>query len=139
MKDEKGRFVKGNIPWVKGKKLSQETREKMSKAKIGKPKEKPANWKGGKKKHSCGYILIKNWYHPYCDKNGYIHEHRLVLEKHLKRFLLPKEVAHHINGIRDDNRIENLMLFSSSSAHIRFHSNNNKVEKREIICVGVAW
>ncbi len=86
------------------------------------------NWKGGRCVDKDGYILIKNREHPFAKKNGYMLEHRLVVEKQLGRYLTPEEVVHHQNEIKDDNRIENLIVFASESAHQRFHTNPNNVK-----------
>ncbi len=86
---------------------------------------KNGNYKGGRKKHK-GYILIFKPEHPFCDKGGYVPEHRLVMEEHLGRYLIKDEVAHHINEIRDDNRIENLKLFPTKGKHHYFHNKREK-------------
>lgn len=75
--------------------------------------EKGSNYKGGRRK--CrGYVLLLATDHPSPRKVGgrYMFEHRLVMEKMLGRYLMPHEEVHHKNGVRDDNRPENLELWA---------------------------
>lgn len=73
--------------------------------------------KGWYKQH--GYIKRLVNEHPFMDKRGYVMEHRLVIEAHQGKFLEAGMVVHHRNGIRDDNRIENLELLSEQSRHAK--------------------
>lgn len=76
------------------------------------------NWRGGRIKRGK-YWYIKKYDHPNSGKQGYIAEHRLVMEKHLGRYLKPTEVVHHINENPTDNRIENLEVCKNAGTHIR--------------------
>lgn len=120
LKSGKGKFCSRDCynKWQKGHHNSRKT--EFVKNDIRLLKENHPQWKGGKWTNKHGYILALNPEHPYCDSNGYIMEHRLVMEKHLNRYLKPEEVIHHINRIKNDNRIKNLKLFNNHSEHTSF-------------------
>ncbi len=112
---------RGKPSWNKGKKHSESHRKALSLNHADVRLEKNPFWNGGKMRIASGYILLRVTNHPFANIAGYIYEHRLVMETHLGCYLTAEEVVHHINGIKDDNRIENLMLFASKSEHQKFH------------------
>ena len=75
-------------------------------------------WKGGRIIDEDGYILIKQRKHPHCNRHGYVREHRLVVEKVLGRYLTPREVVHHIDGNKQNNRPDNLQVYGSNGKHL---------------------
>lgn len=77
--------------------------------------DRSPRWQGGRNLTTQGYISLSGMYdHPNAFADGSLKEHVKVMSDHLGRPLLTGENVHHKNGVRDDNRIENLELWSSS-------------------------
>lgn len=94
-------------------------------------KEKSHWWKGGfyiKDVGKTKYKFISCKDHPYKNKQGYVREHRLVMEQIVGRYLKPKELVHHINGNGLDNRIENLKIVGGGE-HQNIHHIGRKLSK----------
>lgn len=75
----------------------------------------PTNYKHKDRTYSNGYALILQPNHPRANKHtGRVREHIVIMEEILDRSLMSHEEVHHKNGIRDDNRPENLELWTKS-------------------------
>lgn len=143
-RDSNGRFIKGHKPTPEmiekdrkyhlGKKHSEETKKKISNTKKGtkawnkgipniliRGKNHPM-WNGGTYISKEGYRYIYDINYPNKNKRRYVLEHRLVMEKHIGRYLTKEEIVHHINGKVNDNRIENLLLLNNQSTHMEEHN-----------------
>ena len=88
-------------------------------------RELSPHWKGGRRILRNGYIDIlvapTDFFFPMINKRGVVREHRLIMAKSLGRNLQRWELVHHKNGIRGDNRLENLALTTNGS-HITEHN-----------------
>lgn len=84
------------------------------------------NWSGGQHVSPQGYVRVR------VGVNEYALEHRLVAEEMLGRPLTESEVVHHKNGVKDDNRPENLEVLESQAEHMRLHMDGETARKRGI-------
>ncbi len=123
---------------MKGRKKTKKWKEKIGKANKGKHnhvtsivvKRKISNslkgkftgenrhwcWKGGRGLTPEGYVYVYQPNHPKSSR-GRVLEHRIIMEKKLGRYLQSNESVHHKNGIKDDNREENLELVVKTPHH----------------------
>ena len=87
-------------------------------------------WKGGRIKHSKGYWLVSVPHHPFANHDGYVPEHRVVVEKQIGRFLEPRiEQVHHVDEDITNNDLKNLMVVSHKH-HRRIHNGWKLIKSR---------
>lgn len=76
-------------------------------------------------RHLNGYVLVYLPNHPKSMKSenwlGFVYQHVVEAEKMMGRSLSEVEEVHHLNGVRDDNRQENLLVLESSQ-HTKLHN-----------------
>ncbi len=141
--EHRRRIAEGN----KGKKMSEEAKEKIRQSHLGEKNavygkkqtpehiekrtakirgrkntwlqgKKHKRWQGGvRRDRGYRYILKPN--HPNAIQ-GYVAEHRLVIEEQSGELLDRKLVVHHIDGSRDNNNLENLQVLNRKE-HSRLH------------------
>ncbi len=109
----------------KGKVLSDETRHRISES-------HKIKGIGHKKERTDGYVSLYYPEHPYSNQDGYIMEHRYIMEQHIGRYIKDDEVVHHKNKNRSDNRLENLELMTFKE-HAKLHMEERHRQRREMM------
>lgn len=121
-----------------GKKLSSYPNSKSAASENGKKnkgrrKRTDYEFGGHEKKRSDGYVKVYSPDHPRCTSDGYVMKHILVIERAIGRYLTDDECVHHINHIRDDNRVENLVLMNKT-VHASMHMYERHANRRAKLC-----
>ena len=75
-----------------------------------------------------GYIIE---YHNGYNKKGNVKQHRRIMEDYIGRKLNDDEIVHHVNGIKTDNRIENLTIMKKGE-HSSYHRKKEKAEGKQL-------
>lgn len=87
-------------------------------------------WKSGKEISPCGYQLEYNPNHPDAHK-GKVFTHRLMMEQKIGRKLTSKEIVHHKDGNKLNNKIENLQIMTRAE-HINHHRKELQNARRSL-------
>lgn len=101
-------------------------------------------WRGGrcavgKERYVLVYMSRNDPYYSMGVDRGklsparYVLEHRIVMARHIGRALLPGEVVHHINGNKQDNRIENLELLPNKAEHLPYNQQQQTIKRLKAI------
>lgn len=92
--------------------------------------ENNGQWNGGRTINDHGYIEIRSVGHRRAHKPGYyVGEHVLVMEEHLNACLCDWSIVHHINEVKTDNRIKNLMVFTTNGQHHSHHHRQRRISR----------
>lgn len=137
------RFVSGHNS--QGRRLSAEARQRLSEARMGERNgmfgKRPANYRGWYRTPD-GYIMRRVDGHPFAPR-GLMFEHRLVIERHLRKvnpaspllteidgvlYLKPDIQVHHMDGIKDHNQVKNLYPMTGAQ-HARWHQHHRHPHK----------
>lgn len=120
------------IGWKKGepKKWIKGHHSKVRKGELS------SNWNGGKGIDGSGYIRLSGHQdHPKSDGYGRVKEHILIAENVLGYYLPEGVEIHHVNGIRSDNRNENLVICEDRNYHRLLHVRTRALKE----CGNVDW
>ena len=110
----------------KGKTISEEQRRMISER--NSCNYNGLNGYGHTKRHNRGYMLAYAPKHPNAHADGYVMFHTILMERAIGRYLTQDEVVHHVNHIRDDNRIENLRLMDKHE-HRSMHMKERQMKR----------
>jgi len=96
-------------------------------------REKPS-WKGGRAIDNDGYVRCSGHQdHPRANLSGQVYEHILVMERHLGRMIGVKEMVHHKNGDKQNNRVDNLEVLTVADHHRR-HARHVNLNSGKNVC-----
>ena len=129
-------LYKGGPRYKRCLQCSRTTPESRHAVSLRKTGERHHNWTGGISKCAGGYIgrkvFLGDFFFSMANSKHYILEHRLIMAQYLKRCLLPWEIVHHKNGIKTDNRLENLALLSNRGNHNSILNRTIKQQQKRI-------
>lgn len=95
--------------------------------------DKNPRWRGGRVQTPDGYIQIKKYDDPRGKKrNNYVLEHIIVWEEYHKKKLPKGYVIHHLNGIKNDNRPQNLIAVTRKEHHRQTEPYKKRIRELEI-------
>jgi hypothetical protein len=120
---------------------SHSTRWQHANGKLAHPiGDESYRWGGSRRLDGRGYVLVYVGHGlgmgPY---KAYRYEHRMVMEEILGRPLLPNERVRHINGVRNDNRPENLHLPSRVRSRAALKSGEEQAASTGLATLARSW